>query len=140
MDRRGIAVVWMVFFAAALLLGSLPGNAFARDGQKAFKEADRDKDGVVDTPELTFIFIILASNTFKDYDKNGDGVLDEKEFAASKTGRQFKDADFNKDGRVDANEFIIILVQVAPEWLKRFDKDGSGTLNEAEFNGLMQKK
>ncbi len=140
MHRRVVSVVCMVFFAVALLFGPLPGNAFAQDGQKAFWEADRDKDGAVDTPELTFIFIILASNTFKDYDRNGDGSLDEKEFAASKTGRQFKDADFNKDGRVDANEFIIILVQVAPEWLKRFDKDGSGALNEAEFNALMQKK
>jgi Ca2+-binding EF-hand superfamily protein len=130
----------MAFFAAALLLGSAPGNALAQEGQKAFRDADRDRDGAVDTPELTFIFIVLASNTFKDYDKNGDGFLDEKEFATSKTGRQFKDADINKDGRVDTNEFIVILVQVAPEWLKRFDKDGSGALNEAEFDALMQKK
>jgi Ca2+-binding EF-hand superfamily protein len=130
----------MLFFGIALLLGPASGDLLAQDGQKAFRETDRDGNGAVDTPELTFIFIILASSTFKDYDKNGDGFLDEKEFAASKTGRQFKDADFNKDGQVDANEFIIIMVQVAPEWMKRFDKDGSGTLNRSEFDALMQEK
>jgi hypothetical protein len=36
---------------------------------------------LVDTPELTFIFIVLALSTFRDYDKNGDEYFDKKEFA-----------------------------------------------------------
>jgi Ca2+-binding EF-hand superfamily protein len=107
---------------------------------KEFRNADVNKDGKVDAAELTIIIIDITPAKFKEYDKNGDGILDDKEFVAAGTGKTFKDVDYNKDGKIDISEFTVIMISASPEWFKKFDRNGSGFLDEAEYNALMQKK
>ena len=63
---------------------------------------DRDHDGVDDREER-----LVKSTEMKDADTNKDGVVDEKEASTgSRLAKVFTHADKNKDGTVDRNELM----------------------------------
>lgn len=140
MDRFAVRIGIFALLVVTLVLSAGP-MAYAQSAAgKQFKDVDVNKDGKVDAPELTITIIQITPEKFKKYDRNGDGVLDRNEFNGAGTAKEFRDVDYNQDGRIDVSEYTVIMMTVSPEWFKQFDRDGSGFLNEAEFNALMQKK
>ncbi len=138
MHRLVVRIAIFILVVFALVFQSAPLVYAQAPAGKQFKDADVNKDGKVDAPELTIMIINMTPAKFKEYDKNGDGILDQNEFKAAGTGKAFKDVDYNKDGKIDVSEFTVIMMTVSPEWFKKADKDSSGFLNEAEYNAIMQ--
>jgi hypothetical protein len=48
-------------------------------------------------------------------------------------GGGFEDADVNKDGKITPVELSLLIHDITMERFKKYDKDGNGTLDRAEF-------
>ena len=95
------------------------------DPHKAFKEADKNKDGAIEMSEfyerITDVFfigdtnkdgklskdeydaVVVTRTDFVTVDKNGDGFVSESEFIATRIPL-FEQADKNKDGKLSEDE------------------------------------
>lgn len=76
---------------------------FRRAAEQAFRQADKNSDGVIDTQEFAAIDPANPQR-FKDLDVNGDGRLDKEEYKA-RMDKRFQQYDVNSDGVLDVSEF-----------------------------------
>ncbi len=124
---------------ALVIVTSLAGAASAQDrrGAMDFSDLDVTGDGIVTEEDIT----ARRAERFAEMDANSDGQVDAEEFAAFSSARAaeraatlFERLDADGDGLVsrDALEARGGGRNIG-RMIRRFDEDGDGGLNEAEF-------
>ena len=103
----------------------------AYDPHKAFKEADKNKDGEIEMSE----FYERITDVFFIGDKNKDGKLSKEEYDAVVVTREdFVSVDKNGDGFVSESEFIASRVPL----FEKSDKNRDGRLSEDEVTSMYE--
>jgi hypothetical protein len=132
-----------VVLAAAV---TVPTLAVAKGGRHmerpSFETLDADGNGELTQAELQ----ARGQERFAAADANGDGFLTAEELqarvgerAANRIERMIERRDTNADGQLSLEEMSPDEDRIA-ERFARADKDGNGTISEAEFEEVMEKR
>lgn len=125
---------------------ALPTLAVAKGGRHmeraSFETLDTDGNGELTQAELQ----ARGQERFATADTNGDGFLSQEELqaragerAAERIERLLERRDTNADGQLSLEEMSPDQDRVA-ERFARADKDGNGTISEAEFEDAGKKR
>ncbi|KAA8496684.1 Calcium-dependent protein kinase 17 [Porphyridium purpureum] len=148
--------------AALLALARESSSSTISSMEKAFREMDTDRSGTVSIQEMRAWLEKRGKNVdhkalleaVRAFDIDGNAELDYHEFllATSRVQvlnradvmlRAFQKYDLNHDGKLDATEIGIALEEIgvsrkeAKQYMREFDKDGSGTIEYEEFVSML---
>lgn len=115
---------------------------FALDSEYNLAFADKDKDGSVDSVELSEA---LQKIEFARFDTNGDGFLTENEFNSAPHGLvgdegKLVTLDNNNDKKLELDETILFTgiypSSEASSFIRKYDKNEDEILSKNEFPGI----
>ena len=141
-SNTGKAVL-AVLLAAAVAVPTIAAAKGGRHHERAsFETLDADGNGELTQAELQ----ARGQERFAAADANGDGFLTQEELqarvgerASKRIERMIERRDANADGQLSLEEMSPDEDRIA-ERFARADKDGNGTISEAEFEEAMKKR